>query len=297
MKPKTIIILSVALLSVSTASIIARLLTTVPAVSMACWRMAVASSLLWVYSYRSRGGLSTGNLRSTILAGVFLGLHFAFFFAAVKTTSIAQATLLATLAPAFTLIFERLILKRHYPLAALGGLALALTGALMISGLNLRSGAPSNLGNMLALISSFWFALTFLITERVRRTTDTITYSRTLYLSAAVTLLGLTLVRGDILLSFQPINFLGLFLLGVIPTIFGHSLFYYAVKFIRPTVVLTVPLGEPVVASLMAWVMFGEVTSGWVIGGGGLILSGIFLVVRYTQAGSHQDDKKAESGQ
>ena len=43
-----------------------------------------------------------------------------------------------------------------------------------------------------------------------------------------------------------------LFLLGLVPTVVGHSIFNYSVRYIRPTVVACFPLGEPIIASIIA---------------------------------------------
>ena len=89
-------VLGLALLSVSSTSIVIRHLADFPALALAFWRMFTASGLLWGYSTINRGKpLSKTNTSLTIIAGVFLGLHFACFFWGVRNTSIANATLLA----------------------------------------------------------------------------------------------------------------------------------------------------------------------------------------------------------
>ena len=116
MNYRIIILLTIALLSVSTSPIIAKSLSGVPAVSISFWRMFIGSFLLWIYSYFYRNGKMNdkSNYFKTILAGILLGLHFALFFGAIKLTLISNATFLGTLAPLFTLIFEIFILKRKF---------------------------------------------------------------------------------------------------------------------------------------------------------------------------------------
>ena len=46
--------------------------------------------------------LTNENRKKTLIAGIFLGIHFALFFSAIKLTTIANATFLGTLAPLFT---------------------------------------------------------------------------------------------------------------------------------------------------------------------------------------------------
>ena len=40
------------------------------------------------------------------------------------------------------------------------------------------------------------------------------------------------------------------------PTIFGHNSLYYVIKYISPTIVASVPLGEPIIASILAFFIF-----------------------------------------
>lgn len=281
MKIPTHLILAFALLSVSTASIIARWINDVPAMTMTFWRMVTASSLLWLFSLRFRQTrLSAANRVKTMTAGFFLGLHFVTFFTALKYTTIANATFLATLAPVFTLFFERIFYHRSLTRKLILGMGMALSGAFIIGVRDFQVESSHNLGNMLALSSSFWFAVTFLITERVRKEATTIAYSRLVYLSAAAAVLIMIPFAKAHLVGFQPYEYCGLLMLGIVPTILGHSLLYHSVKYSPPTVVLTIPLGEPIVASALAWIIFQEKTGVFVAAGGFMALAGIFTILR-----------------
>ncbi|SVB95914.1 uncharacterized protein METZ01_LOCUS248768, partial [marine metagenome] len=66
--------LFVALLSVSSSSIIVRFLPDVSAVVIAFWRMGLASLFLWVYSgFKNQGKLKSTWRLPIIIAGIFLG--------------------------------------------------------------------------------------------------------------------------------------------------------------------------------------------------------------------------------
>jgi len=280
MNLKIPVLLLVALGAVSTSSIMARFLPGVPAIAIAFWRMAIGSGLLWGYSLLKPQGAITGTSRRNILlAGGLLGLHFACFFGAVKLTSIANATLFATLAPVFTVLIEKIWYQRPWDRFILFGLGLALLGALLVNGGNFNVTGRNTLGIGLALLSSLWIALVFIIAEGVRQTTLTIVYSRTLYFVAGLTLSLLALTTETPLLDINARDMMWLFLLGLVPTILGHTVLSYAVKFIRPTVVAAVPLGEPILASLMALFIFREAIPSHVAFGGVIILVGLYLIV------------------
>ena len=68
-------------------------------------------------------------------------------------------------------------------------------------------------------------AISFLIGEKVERV-KIIVYTRTLYLSASVTLFVLSFLFNESLTSFALSDFYGLVFLGLVPTIIDNSLYY-----------------------------------------------------------------------
>ena len=274
------ILLVIALLSVSTSPIVAKSLIGVPAVAISFWRMFIGSFLLWLYSifYKQGNVKKRKNYSKTILAGVLLGLHFALFFGAIKLTLISNATFLGTLAPLFTLILEIAILKRKFNPKIILGLGLSLIGASVIFGNEFDLSEKYILGNFLAITCSLCLALCFMIAEKVRQIENTIVYTRLRYLSAATTLLFIALIGGTQLFNFTYYEYLGLIFLGVIPTIIGHNAIYYSVKYVSPTIVSAFPLGEPIIATILAFFIFGESIGFNICIGGSITFLGLILI-------------------
>jgi len=276
---KITFLLLTALLAVSTSSLFARFLPGLAAVSIAFWRMATAGTFLWGWTaMKPQIPMSSANLIKTLLAGIFLGLHFACFFGALKLTSVANATVFATMAPIFTVFIERIFLKRSWKPLILAGLLLSVIGGILINTGGLHFAGYGKTGDGLALLSSFWMALVLLMAENIRQDTGTLVYSRLVYTVAGGTLLVLALIMKINVFTFQSGDFLWLLMLGLIPTVIGHTLFSYTVKFIRPTVVASVPLGEPVIASFLAWIFLAEQVPLMTIIGGGITLCGLYVI-------------------
>ena len=289
-------ILVLAMFAVSTSPVAAEILNQngSDGIMSAFWRMSMACLALWIFSLINKPGSfsNSRNLKMTIFSGFFLGLHFACFFIALDLTKMANATFLGTLTPVFTLILEVIILKRRFSNWVYIGLALAVAGALIIflgSPLDLKNNDMR--GNLFALICSLILAISFIISERVRQSENTITYTRSLYGSAALTLLILALMLGrDVFPEDNQIFlFSGFVYLGLIPTIVGHNAFYYSLKYVKPTIVATIPLAEPIIASIIGYFLFplflmnAELfTDYWhyTIIGGSISLLGIFLVIK-----------------
>ena len=294
---KIYILLFLALLSVSTSPIIARFID-VDGTAIAFWRMCFASIILWTFSLFKKyiHFQSNNNYKKTIFAGFLLGIHFALFFSAMDYTSIAHATFLGTLAPFFTLVIEIFVLKRKFNKNILFGLFLVLLGSLIIVLNNFDISNNQTSGNIMAILCSICLAISFLIAENVRKKESTLIYTRTLYLSASITLIPILIFMAyyinpnnvaAILYQFTKTDYMGLLFLGIIPTLIGHNSIYYAVKYISPSIASSFPLGEPVIATIFAYYLgsigydkfINEISIDSSIYIGGLLtLSGLVLI-------------------
>ena len=269
------------MLSVSTSPIIARYLENVPAVAISFWRMGFGALILWgVSMMRKQVPLKNKNLKRTLIAGIFLGIHFALFFGAIKLTTIANATFLGTLAPVITFFIEKFIFKRKHASTLIWGLGIAIVGAIIIVGNKYDFSSSYTIGNLLAVVCSVFLGLAFIISENVRMDVGTISYSRTLFSTATVTLFVIAIIMKIDLTGFSTFEYSGLLMLGIIPTLLGHGSMYYAIRYVSPTVVASTPMGEPVLASILAWILFQEVVGFATIIGGCITLTGLVLLVK-----------------
>lgn len=273
-------VLFIALLSVSTSSVLARFLPGVSAVVISFWRLAVASILMWLYTaFNHQVSLKKDSYKLYVFSGMFLAMHFACFYGAVKLTSIANATLLGITAPMFTILFERFILKRPLKPLILFGMVFALCGTIIIAGSGLILKDGSLLGQLFGMLAALFIAMVYILAEKLRVNSNTIAYTRMLYTIAALFLLIISIFSRVNVFAIQSKDVLWLLLLGIVPTILGHSLFYYAIKYTSPTIIASVPLGEPIIASILAWIIFMEVVPIITFVGGILILFGVYIII------------------
>ena len=275
------ILLCIAMLSVSTSPIIARFLDNVPAVTISFWRMSFGAMILWFISIiKKQTPLNSKQLKRTWLAGIMLGIHFALFFGSIKLTTIANATFLGTLAPLFTFIIEKFILKRHHSKIILFGLGFAIFGATIIIGNQFDFSSKYTIVNLLAIACSMFLGVGFIISENVRKEISTISYSRTLFSTAALTLFIISFFTQSSLFGYSKIDFIYLLLLGIIPTLFGHGLMYHSIRHVSPTIVASTPMGEPIIASLLAWLLFNEIIGFITLIGGIITMVGLFILAK-----------------
>jgi drug/metabolite transporter (DMT)-like permease len=273
------LILLLAMVSVSSTSLVIRSVATVPALVLAFWRMFTASGMLWSYSViRPAGKLSSVNKKRIIFAGIFLGCHFACFFLGVRNTSIANATLLGCMAPIFT-VFISIFQKKKINKMTYVGLVIALVGGGIIQSGDISLNNANLFGNSIALLSALFIAITFVLAEQIRQETDNVAYGRSLFFVASITVLLIATMAGDSILNFKAGDIPWFLFLGLVPSIFGHNLLNYAVKYITPTAVSSVPLGEPIIASLFGLLLFGEAIPIGAILGGPIVLIGVYIII------------------
>lgn len=280
MKTKINLVLLLALLSISTSSIIARFLPEVSAIVISLWRLVFASIAVWLYSvFKPQNKIKKQNIIPFVLSGFLLGLHFICFYQAVKLTSIANATLLGITAPMFTLLIERLVFKRNFKKMVFIGFLLALIGTIIITDLTFSPVTDSEVGKLYGLSAAICIALVYLLANKIRTDTSTVSYTRFLYLIAAMFLFVIATINGENIFEVGKSDILWLLALGLFPTILGHSLLYYGIKFTSPTTIASVPLGEPIVASVLAWMIFLEKIPFITLTGGILILFGVYVII------------------
>ena len=273
------LILLLAMFSVSSTSLVVRSVATVPALVLAFWRMFTASGMLWGYSVmRPTGKLSPINKKRIIFAGIFLGCHFACFFLGIRNTSIANATLLGCLAPIFT-VFIAIFQKKKINKMTYVGLIVAIVGVGFVQSGDVSLNNTNLFGDSIALLSALFLAFTFVLAEEIRQETNSVAYGRSLFFVASITLLLIAATAGDSILKFKAGDIPWFLFLGLVPSIFGHNLLNYAVKYITPTAVSSVPLGEPVIASLFGLLLFGEAIPLGALLGGPIVLIGVYIII------------------
>ena len=271
-------LLSVALFAVSSSAWVVRILPDTSAITLAFWRMFLASAMVFAISYKNISSFVPN--KKMLLAGIFLGIHFALFFRSVQLTSIAEAALLGTTAPIFTEIYGFVFKKRSPLPMVLLGLFFAFFGAAVLVSQG-SFGDTGALGNVLAVLCSVAMAFVLIVGKNIRKSFGVFEYTRWLFFFAACTLFVISLFAGVSVFSVSSQELPWFFFLALVPTMIGHNIFYYLIKTLNATTVAAVPLGEPVVSSLGALAFFGEPIGFSVFLGGGITLFGVFLVVRF----------------
>jgi drug/metabolite transporter (DMT)-like permease len=103
-------------------------------------------------------------------------------------------------------------------------------------------------------------------------------YLPPVYWTATLVLLAVCLVKGVPLAGFSTNSWIALGLLGLGPTVVGHSLFNWGSRYLPAFLVNTAVVLEPIGASLLVFWIFGEEPSTGLFFGAPLMIAALFLV-------------------
>lgn len=203
-----------------------------------------------------------GEHKWMALSGVLLGLHFISWISSIYFTSVASASVLVVMHPVILLTAERFLFKVKFSSIIWAGIFIAITGSVVLGYSDYNADAQfSNpaLGNGLALLAAAIFAAYFLIGRKVRQHHSWIGYVFPVYAWAAVTcFVFLFLVEGFVIPTDSKLLLIGA-ALAIGPQIMGHGSLNYAVKYVPPTLLSTLILSEPLLASFLAFILFTEI--------------------------------------
>ena len=273
--------LSLAVLFVSFGAVLVRL-AAAPALAVSFYRVALASLVLLPFAARdarsSWPALAPRQRALLLAAGLALALHFATWIASLSYTSIASSVLLVNTAPLFAIALSRVFLRERAPAVVLLATPIALAGAALIA-FGDWTGAPGSLrGNLLAVAGAVTVAAYQVIGRGLRTALPLNAYVLGVWSSAAVVLAALAFACEVPLAPFPARSWLVFLALALIPTIGGHGLVNKSLRSLpAPTVGLFL-LGEPLGASLLALLLFGEVPGPWTLAGGAVVLAALVLV-------------------
>jgi len=276
-------VLAIGVVSVSFAAIFIRLAEAPPLV-IAAYRMCLAAlvivPLAWLRSRDELRRLSRRTIFMALLSGLFLALHFGLWIASLSYTSVATSVILVTANPIFVGIASYFLFQEKLSKQAVLGVMISITGSVIIGYNSWSLGSSPLLGSILALLGALAVAGYLLIGRRLRRGIGLLTYASLTYSSAAVFLLISALAFGYSLVGYSTTTNVMFVLLAVVPQLIGHSSLNWSLRFVPATLVTIAVLGEPIIAITLAFLILNEIPALIEIGGGVLILAGIFIAFR-----------------
>ncbi|MEB3358075.1 MAG: DMT family transporter [Synechococcales bacterium] len=282
------LILAVGILSISTSAIFVRLAlgaVEAPGVGfsllLAASRLFVAAiALLPAWRGIQQRQLQRGAIAYSMGAGILLAAHFASWISSLSFTSIAASTTLVTTNPIWVALLSWLWFRETLSRLTLMGIGVTLVGGALI-GFGDGGGTAASqplLGNGLALVGSWAVSLYFLVGREAQRRGMTIQLHLAIaYSLAALILLPLPPLLGSSYGGQPPLVYISIVLMAIFPQLIGHSSLNWAVFWISPTLVTLTILMEPIGASLLGFLIFGEIPGLGALVGAGIVLLGVAI--------------------
>nr|WP_239094019.1 DMT family transporter [Bacillus sp. B15-48] len=274
------VVLAIAVTSISTSAILVKL-STAPSGVIAFYRLFFTVLLMlpiFILKYVSelkRITLVDWGLSS--VAGIFLAFHFILWFESLNYTTVASSTVLVTLQPIFAFVGTYLFFNEKFSVKAISAGVIAIIGSVIISWGDLKVSGSAFFGDMLALAACALITFYLMFGQSVRKRVSMITYTFVVYIISSITLFFYVLFTGEGFLGYPSIDWVYFILLAIFPTLLGHSILNWVVKWLSTSTISIAILFEPVGATVLAYFILSEKVIWSQIIGGLIVIFGIGL--------------------
>jgi len=279
---RLLLLLPIGILAISTASIFIKLCDA-PALTIAAYRVGVASLVLipFVAHRGTWRKWEWNHLRGCILSGFFLSLHFAFWIASLKYTSVASSVVLVTTHPIFVGVGARLFLQERLSFNLILGIVLSVLGGGLIGYGDMALSKQALYGDGLALLGAVAASGYLMMGRAIRKEQDLLSYVFPVYSTAGLVLVILSLLFRKPFFGYSSTTYLLFFLLALIPQGIGHTTFNWALKYFPASMVAIAILGEPVGSTALAYFFLNEPLTPLKALGGILIFIGVVAALTW----------------
>ncbi|OOE10741.1 DMT family transporter [Fictibacillus arsenicus] len=218
-----------------------------------------------------------------LLSGIFLALHFLFWMGSLKLTTVASSTILLSLQPVFVMAGAYFAFREKTSKPAIIGMLVAITGAVMIGWGDIGISKQHIHGDILSILGTIVVAVHMLIGQKLLKTIPAAIYSFSVFLSAVIVFAVYNALLQIPMTGYSDKDWGIFLLLAIVPTVFGHVLFNWLLKYVTAATISMAILGEPVGASLLAYLLLNETLtfSQWT--GGAIVLLGLYSFLKNTR--------------
>ncbi|WP_018962497.1 DMT family transporter [Coprothermobacter platensis] len=264
----------------SSSSLLIKATSTLP-VTLAFWRVFLATLVVTPFWLRdSIAWWRTHFSLPIIVASLGLTLDFVLWFLSLRFTSVAHATFIVNMAPLWVGLMSGVLLREKMSTADWLGVFLGVCGAGIMS---IGNGVQGfNKGDFLALGASGGLALYLIMTRMGNRNikSSVFTYSLFFLTSTFLGFIDILLKQG---FALHGHDFPFVFAMALFPQLGGNTLVNYSLRYLPASVVSIGLLGEPIIATIASFLLFGEPITWQVVAGGLLIFGGLYATNYYKQ--------------
>lgn len=217
------------------------------------------------------------SIKWAIASGFCFFVHLTSWFYALRHSPVAIATTMLALLPVTVIAYEYMFFRKRPQQNQIIGIGIAIVGTMVVVYNSLNTPELVGISLMLvALVAGGLYLMTSMKAQEHLNTWQTVSI---LYPTTCLCFGIMVLITGHPVTGFQPSTYAWIASVAVIPTFFGHSLLNMSCKRLSPVIATTATLAEPFIASLIAWVWFGQSVSLLSAIGAVIIIAGIFVTV------------------
>ncbi|MCG7332846.1 DMT family transporter [Salinicoccus roseus] len=292
MRKTVVILLAISVICIAFAAIFVKL-SEAPASIISMYRMVFAGILLAPIVFKYRRELTNRTPRewaALVIAGLFLAMHFGFWFESLKLTSVASSTVILALQPIIAMVGAYLVYREKVTGRVALSVFISFFGVVLISWADFSFTDLSAItGNILSFLCTVAVVCYFMIGQNSVRNLTHWVYSFIVFSIAGIFLLVYNIVTQTDLTGYPPREWLLFILLAIFPTI-AHVIFNYLLNEVSPTTVSMAMLLEPVGASILAFFLLSEYLGIYQITGGIIVLFGVYFFVLSQRKRTSIDD-------
>lgn len=259
--------------------------TDIPGPASAFYRLLIPAIVLLptMFFHHPKQPMSPRTLGIISLGGLFFALDLAFYNTSILQTSAANATLLGNNTPIAVGLLTWLIFGKRPNVSFWLGLALAVSGSLVILWSDLARHAHFGLGDVFALSAAACFGVYLMVTEQVRTHTSTLVFLRMAIFMSTLFLLVFNVVLRVPLGVPNGRSWTALLGLGLVSQLGGYLALTYALGHLPATITSVSLLSQGPLTALLAALLLAEPLSTAQIVGGILVLAGVGLANRLSR--------------
>lgn len=280
-----IIPLIIGVIAVSFSSIFVKW-SSAPASVQGMYRLLFAVLFMLPFGMRKLHELRRISIKTwlwLIMSGFFLAMHFLLWMGSLKYTTVSSSTIILALEPVFIWIGAYILFKEKISTMAILGMMVAITGAVFIGMGDIGVSSTNLYGDLLSVLGTLAVAVHMLLGQKLLGNLSSYVYSLIVFSSAVIVFAIYNMMLGVSFTNYADREWGIFLLLAIIPTVLGHMLFNWLMKYISATTVSMSILGEPIGASLLAYILLDEMMSYMQIAGGLLAILGLILFMKFNK--------------
>jgi len=247
----------------------------------AYYRMLISTAILlplFVARARNNRALLSSSIIFPLLAGFFTACDLGLWTTAVGYTTASNATLLGNTSPLWVALGAWLIFRERLSRNFWLGLALALTGAFLIMGTDFVLHPRFGIGDLMAIFTGFFYGCYFLATQRSREVFDPMVHIWLVGISASASLFAVNAAFKYPMTGYPSQSWLVFISTAVVSQIIGYMSLAYALGHLPARIVSPTMILQPVLTTILAIPLLGEIPSPIQIAGGLIALAGIYVI-------------------